>query len=151
MRRPARDNRPPEWSLAENAEGQARLQDPNDWVRTQLTTALSRSIPVIPVLVGGASLPKLATLPDDLRKLFNYQPHELTDKRWEFDSTQLVKVLGKVVRGAKPKRNIAQTILTGRSTWLALVVLGLLMALASIQFLKGEDVDCLRVAYLAFG
>jgi hypothetical protein len=141
----------PEWSLVKNAEGQARLQDPNDWVRTELTAALSRSIPVIPVLVGGATLPKLATLHDDLRKLFNYQAHELTDKRWEFDSSQLVKVLEKVVRGAKPKRNIVQSILTGRSTWVALVVLGLLMALASIQFLKGEDVNSLRVAYLAFG
>jgi TIR domain len=123
----------PEWSLAKNAEGQARLQDPNDWVRTELTTALSRSIPVIPVFVGGASLPKLATLPDDLKKLFQYQAHELTDKRWEYDSNQLVQVLQKVVRGAKPKRNIAQIILTGRSTWVALVILGIVLVLGAFQ------------------
>src|SRR5215472_3567432 len=127
----------PEWSLAKNAEGQARLQDTNDWVRTELTTALSRSIPVVPVLVGGASLPKLVTLPDDLKKLFNYQAQELTDKRWEYDSGQLVQVLEKVVRGAKPERNIAQTILSQRSIWVALVILGLLLALGSLQFLKG--------------
>src|SRR5262249_21189585 len=46
----------PEWPVAKNSEGQIRLEDPNDWVRTELTTALSRSIPIIPVLVGGASL-----------------------------------------------------------------------------------------------
>jgi hypothetical protein len=124
----------PEWSIAKNYEGQIRLEDPNDWVRMELTTALSRSIPVIPVLVGGISLPKLATLPEDLKKLFNYQAHELTDKRWEFDSSQLVQVLEKVVRGAKPKRNIVQTILAGRSTWVALVVTGVLLALASISY-----------------
>jgi hypothetical protein len=124
----------PEWSLATNAEGQTRLEDPKDWVRTELTTALSRSIPVIPVLVGGASLPKLATLPDDLKKLFNYQAHELTDKRWEFDSSQLVQVLEKVVQGAKPKRNIVQTILAGRSTWVALVIIAVLLAIAAIPY-----------------
>jgi hypothetical protein len=128
----------PEWSIAKNSEGQLRLEDPNDWVRTELTTALNRSIPVIPVLVGGASLPKLAALPDDLKKVFQYQAHELTDKRWEYDSNQLVQVLEKVVRGAKPKRNITQTILAGRSVWVAMVVLGLLLALASILFLKGR-------------
>ena len=127
----------PEWDIAKNSEGQARLQDPKDWVCTELTTALGRGIPVIPVLVGGASLPKLGTLPDDLKKLFNYQTHELTDKRWEFDSSQLVQVLEKVVRGAKPKRNIAQTILTSRSMWVALVILGLSLALGSIEFFKG--------------
>jgi hypothetical protein len=67
----------PEWSLTTNAEGQKRLEDPNDWVRTELTTALSRSIPVIPVLVGGASLPKLATLPDDLKNCSTTRPTNL--------------------------------------------------------------------------
>jgi hypothetical protein len=142
----------PEWSLAMNGEGQKRLEDPNDWVRTELTTALNRSIPVIPVLVGGASLPKLATLPDDLKKLFNYQAHELTDKRWEFDSSQLVQVLEKVVLGAKPKRNIVQTILAGRSTWVALVVLGLLLALVSVQWagLVWKDEASLKNAFQDF-
>jgi hypothetical protein len=127
----------PEWSIAKNSEGQIRLEDPDDWVRMELTTALSRSIPVIPVLVGGASLPKLATLPDDLKKLLNYQAHELTDKRWEFDSSQLVQALEKVVQGAKPKRNIVQTILAGRSTWVALVILGIVLVLGAFQ-LRGN-------------
>jgi hypothetical protein len=129
----------PEWSISKNYEGQIRLEDQNDWVRMELTTALSRSIPVIPVLVGGTSLPKLATLPEDLKKLFNYQAHELTDKRWEFDSSQLVQVLEKVVRGAKPKRNIVQTILAGRSTWVALGILALLLTLGSIQLFMGTN------------
>jgi hypothetical protein len=70
----------PNWPIATNSEGQPRLEDPNDWVRTELTAALNRSIPVIPVLVGGADLPKVETLPNDLKKLFQYQTHELTDK-----------------------------------------------------------------------
>jgi hypothetical protein len=66
----------PEWSVAKNSEGQSRLEDPTDWIRIELTTALNRHIPVIPVLVGGASLPKTSTLPTDLRKVFHYQEHE---------------------------------------------------------------------------
>lgn len=53
---------------------------------------------MIPVLVGGADLPKVDTLPDDLKKLFQYQTHELTDKRWEYDSSLLELVLEKSAR-----------------------------------------------------
>ena len=84
----------PTWRIATNSEGQPRLEDPNDWVRLELTAALSRSIPVIPILVGGTSLPKVAALPEDLKKLFQYQAHELTDKRWEFDSSSPDKSVG---------------------------------------------------------
>lgn len=129
----------PAWSVAKNAEGQTRLEDPNDWVRMELTTALSRNIPVIPVLVGGSSLPKTSTLPHDLQKLSNYQTHELTDKRWDYDSTRLIQVLEKVVRETKPKRYIARRFLRRRSSWVALVILGLLLAIASVEFLKGHD------------
>jgi len=130
----------PEWSQTKNAEGQTRVHDPNDWVRAEVTAALNRNIPVIPVLVGGASLPKLATLPDDLQKLVQYQAHELTDKRWEYDANQLVQVLEKVVRGEKPKRDLVQSILlAGRSMGMAAAILGLVLVFfAAIPFVKGR-------------
>ncbi len=128
----------PEWSIIKNAEGQIRLEDPNDWMRIELMTALSRNIPIIPVLVGGASLPKTSALPDDLRKLFHYQSYELTDKRWEYDATQLIQILEKVVHGVKPKGYLARTLLTPPSMWAALGVLGLLLV-GSILFLKSLE------------
>lgn len=115
----------PNWPIATNPEGQRRLEDPNDWVRTELTTALNRSIPVIPVLVGGADLPKVETLPDDLKKLFQYQTHELTDRRWEYDSSQLELVLEKVLGGGKPKRNVKQTLLAYRGALVAFAIVGI--------------------------
>jgi hypothetical protein len=48
----------------EGEDGQPRLQDPNDYVRAEIQAALVRDIPVIPVLVDGASMPKQADLPD---------------------------------------------------------------------------------------
>src|SRR3954467_11288103 len=35
----------------------ARLEDPQDWVRVEIASALEREIRVVPVLVAGASLP----------------------------------------------------------------------------------------------
>lgn len=128
----------PEWLSTKNADGQLRLEDPNDWVRIELTTALSRNIPIIPVLVGGASVPKLKALPENLTKLFHYQSHELTDKRWEYDTTQLLRVLENVLHGLKPKRYIAGTLLTRPSTWAAVGVLGLILG-GAVQFLKSLE------------
>jgi hypothetical protein len=52
----------PEWATATNASGTRRLEDPTDWVRTEIATALKRKIRVIPVLVGGASVPSINLL-----------------------------------------------------------------------------------------
>ncbi|MBZ0299281.1 MAG: toll/interleukin-1 receptor domain-containing protein, partial [Anaerolineae bacterium] len=53
-----------------NRENKRRLNDPNDFVRFEIETALKRNIPVIPVLVGRrARLPQARFLPPSLRDL----------------------------------------------------------------------------------
>src|SRR4051812_49897342 len=49
--------------------GPARIYDQDDPVRIELETALQRGIPTIPVLVGGAGMPKAEDLPDTLKSL----------------------------------------------------------------------------------
>ena len=44
----------------------ARIMDPDDWVRIEVETALERSIPVVPLLIDGASLPARDHLPESL-------------------------------------------------------------------------------------
>ena len=44
----------------------ARIMDPDDWVRIEVETALERSIPVVPLLIDGASLPGRDQLPESL-------------------------------------------------------------------------------------
>jgi hypothetical protein len=46
-----------------------RINDENDPVRIEIETALRRSIPVVPILVAGADMPKPAALPEGLRDL----------------------------------------------------------------------------------
>ncbi|MCL6699335.1 toll/interleukin-1 receptor domain-containing protein [Sphingomonas sp. NSE70-1] len=44
----------------------ARIMDPDDWVRIEVETALDRGIPVVPLLIDGASLPTRDQLPESL-------------------------------------------------------------------------------------
>src|SRR5688572_26250725 len=45
----------PRWASATDAAGNRRLDNPDDWVRLEIATALARSgIRVVPVLVGNA-------------------------------------------------------------------------------------------------
>lgn len=57
------------WLDATDAPGNHRLQDPRDFVRIEVESALRRNIPVIPLLVRGASMPVEEELPPSLSKL----------------------------------------------------------------------------------
>jgi hypothetical protein len=57
------------WLEIKDNEGRRRLDDPNDWVRLEITAALEQDIPVIPALVGGARMPAASDLPGALSKL----------------------------------------------------------------------------------
>jgi hypothetical protein len=57
--------------------GKRRLDDPTDYVRIEIDVALSRGVPVVPVLVGDASIPTAENLPDCLRDLVFRQATEV--------------------------------------------------------------------------
>jgi hypothetical protein len=50
-------------------QGHRRLDDPDDFVNLEIRSALTRGIPVIPVLVGGARMPRDQELPEGLVEL----------------------------------------------------------------------------------
>lgn len=58
----------PGWLAAAGAKGR-RLDDASDFVRIEIEAALARGIPVIPILVGGATLPDANELPPALAAL----------------------------------------------------------------------------------
>lgn len=86
-----------EWTSARNADGSRRLDDPNDLVRVELATALDRDILVIPVLVDGASMPKVEELPDVLKAVSRRNAVELTHVRFGTDVQRLVSTVGQLV------------------------------------------------------
>jgi hypothetical protein len=88
-----------------SASGSGRLDNPNNFVRLEIGTALRRNIRVIPVLVQRASMPKPQDLPEDLVKLTRRNAIELSDLRWQSDVDQLINVMEKVLaKEAKAKQ-----------------------------------------------
>ena len=57
------------WASAKDELGQPRLMNPNDFVRMEIEAALRRNIPVTPVLVDGAAMPRPEQLPESLHPL----------------------------------------------------------------------------------
>lgn len=86
----------PQWIGCTRSDGSRRLDAPDDWVRNEISTALRREIPVMPVLFGGAALPSEAEIPDDLRAMRKRQQAEITDTRWDYDIGELIKDLVKL-------------------------------------------------------
>lgn len=82
------------WIEARDESGRRRLDDPGDFVRLETGSALKRDIPVIPVLVHGAAMPRADQLPQDLAELAYRNAVELTHARWESDVQVLIKALG---------------------------------------------------------
>ncbi|HKY95806.1 MAG TPA: toll/interleukin-1 receptor domain-containing protein, partial [Kiloniellales bacterium] len=62
----------PDWTGPAPAEQRRRIDDPADLVRLELEGGLARKIPVVPVLVEGASTPSPLELPESLRG-FSYR------------------------------------------------------------------------------
>jgi hypothetical protein len=57
------------WLISKDDQGNRRLDNPEDFVRMEIGTALKRNIRVIPVLVDGAEMPRSTDLPEDLKRL----------------------------------------------------------------------------------
>jgi TIR domain/PASTA domain len=81
-----------------------RLQDPKDLVRIEIASALKRDIPVVPVLVEGASMPRQDELPSDLEPLSFRNAIELRHERWDDDVAQLMEALDPIVAKATSRR-----------------------------------------------
>jgi len=73
--------------------GLRRLENPDDFVRIEIGTALSRGIPVVPVLIDDASLPETDQLPNDLRNLFDMQAEFISFRTFDDDVKRLITKL----------------------------------------------------------
>jgi TRAP-type mannitol/chloroaromatic compound transport system substrate-binding protein len=87
----------PGWVRATDAAGQRRLDDQHDFVRMEVAAALARGVRVIPVRVGGASMPRASELPDALQPLVERQAIELSDTRFHTDVGRLIEAITKAL------------------------------------------------------
>lgn len=100
----------PDWLNATDEAGLRRLDDPTDFVRIEIEAALNRDIPVVPLLVQGAAMPKGEELPSGLTKLaYRNGTPVRPDPDFHRDMDRLIKGLEEYVGPqAKPARSAAQ-------------------------------------------
>lgn len=85
-----------DWLRITGPDGRRRLDDPEDLVRREVVVALRRGIPVIPVLLEGATMPAPSSLPAELQPLTRHQAVEISDTRWDFDVQRLITAIERV-------------------------------------------------------
>lgn len=90
------------WLTCVDEQGRRRLDDPQDFIRLEIGSALARKVRVVPVLVEGALMPPLESLPEDLRPLARRQAVELRDSRWASDVEALIAVLERILAMEQP-------------------------------------------------
>lgn len=84
------------WATETDEHGYPRLHQPGDWVRLEVATALRQGIRVVPVLVGGADLPKADELPDDLQPLLARNAISLSDRNWQREVAEFTEAIGEM-------------------------------------------------------
>src|SRR5262249_16228550 len=83
----------PRWIRGGGEQGQG-IEEETDYVRIEVEGALKRDMPVIPILVSGAKMPKPAELPEGLRP-FAYRNAAAVDSGVNFqnDMDRLIRSL----------------------------------------------------------
>jgi hypothetical protein len=81
------------WLGARGDDGKRRLDNPDDFVRIEIATALRRNIPVIPILLEGATVPKAQELPEELKDLTVSNALDLRHTSFHTDINKLIRSL----------------------------------------------------------
>ena len=89
----------PQWLTITNEKGQRRLDDPEDYVRLEIETALTRKIRVIPILVDEARMPGADELPPTLAPLARRNAVEINPLT--FDTKRLISTVQKTLTALK--------------------------------------------------
>jgi hypothetical protein len=93
------------WLRVTDKDGRRRLDDPEDWIRVEIEKALELRIPVVPVLVDGATMPTVDELPPSLRGIaYRHAASLRPDPDYHVDIDRLLRgleTLGKESPSAK--------------------------------------------------
>ena len=128
----------PRWLDIRDEAGRSRLQNPGDFVRQEIETGLASGIPVIPVLVEGATMPPTQVLPASLAPLTRLQAVNIRfDPDFTTDARRLITAIERVdttARGtaARPGASPAGKAQPPRAKGRGWLFGGLLVALAAL-------------------
>ena len=126
-----------DWLSARDPKaGGRRLDDPTDFVRIEIASALKRGIPVVPVVLDATPLPRVEELPGDLKPLARRNGERLEHESFDSDVERLIRNLPGKPKPAPRPAPIVDAVLNPRAVaskgnsavWIAPVIaLGLLV------------------------
>jgi hypothetical protein len=70
-----------------------------DYVMIEIAAAINIGIPVIPLLLDGAKMPREKEIPDDLKAFAKHHAFEISTKRWQYDVKSLIAALKDLTGG----------------------------------------------------
>ncbi len=86
-----------QWVHTVNSRGHRRLDDPNDFVRLEIASALNRKVRVIPALIEGAAMPETGELPKDIAPLSRRNAIEIRNSMFRQNVARLIQVIEETV------------------------------------------------------
>jgi hypothetical protein len=94
----------PLWIDARDNDGNRRLNSTADFVRIEIATALQCDIRVIPILLGGATIPRAEDLPKDLEGLVRRNGLDVRDASFDNDVESLIAEIKRLADEGKTRR-----------------------------------------------
>ena len=85
------------WLSVTDETGGRRLDNPEDFVRIEIKSALAQKKRVIPVLVNDARMPRSTELPETMRAFARCNAARLTHERFRADMAGLIKSLEQIL------------------------------------------------------
>jgi hypothetical protein len=95
----------PNWVGARGETGSRRLDDMADNHRAEVVAALAADVRVVPVLVGGAAMPKMSELPEPMKDLAFRNAAVLEDRRFASDVDALQRALKQFAESVAARRS----------------------------------------------
>jgi hypothetical protein len=106
-----------QWLRAKDKGRRRRLDNEDDLVRTEVAAALQQGIPVIPVFVQDAEMPRSDELPENIRSLSRRNGISLSATRWRTDVERLIKELDRVMKPSSGSSETPDSPVLHRGEW----------------------------------
>jgi hypothetical protein len=87
-----------DWTQSTNAQGQRRMEDANDPLVYEIARALRNRMPVLPILIDGATMPEAAELPKSLWVLTLQHGMPLRNEFFGPDTAEIVAAIKRRVK-----------------------------------------------------
>ena len=87
-----------QWLDSKDKEGNRRLENPHDYVRFEVESALNKNITVIPILLQDTQMPAPTVLPQTMYDLSRRNAVRLNDDHWTSDCNFLAGIIKNTLR-----------------------------------------------------